>query len=56
MPAPTLVAVLLLTVKAMPPEVVGSMHTSVGQKVLKELWPEIVDAYFRGLRGPSAKT
>lgn len=43
-------------VKAMPPELVASMDTPAGQKVLKELWPEIVDAYFRGLRGPSAKT
>ena len=41
-------------VKAMPPELVASLDTPAGQKVLKELWPEIVDAYFRGLRGPSA--
>lgn len=43
-------------VKAMPPELVANMDTPAGQDVLRELWPEIVDVYFRGLRGPSAKT
>lgn len=42
-------------VKAMPPELLASVDTPEGQKALKEMWPEIVDAYFRGLSNPNPK-
>lgn len=42
-------------VKAMPPELLSSFNTPEGKKALKSMWPEIVDAYFRGLSNPNPK-
>ena len=41
--------------KAMPPELLSSLNTRKGKKALKAIWPEIVDAYFRGLSNPNPK-
>lgn len=40
-------------VDAMPPELYAPFSTEEGRKVLEEMWPEIVQAYFRGLSNPS---
>ena len=40
-------------VKAMPPELLANLDTPAGKKAMKAMWPEIVDAYFRGLCNPN---
>lgn len=42
-------------VRAMPQELLASLDTPQGQKALEDMWPEIVDAYFRGLCNPKPK-
>lgn len=42
-------------VKAMPTDLLASLDTREGKKALKAMWPEIVDAYFRGLSNPNPK-
>jgi len=43
------------TVNVMPPDLLASLDTREGKKALKAMWPEIVDAYFRGLCNPNPK-
>jgi len=42
-------------VEVMPPDLLASLDTSKGRKALKTMWPEIVDAYFRGLCNPKPR-
>jgi hypothetical protein len=41
--------------KSIPPELVASLDTPEGKQAFRELWPEIVAAYFRGLCNPNPK-
>jgi hypothetical protein len=42
-------------VEAMPTELVQALGTDEGSSLLKDLWPKIVDAYFKALSNPSPR-
>ena len=41
--------------KSMPMELLQAMGTPEGKKALEELWPDIVNAYFRALSNPAPR-
>jgi hypothetical protein len=41
--------------KAMPTELLQALDAAEGQKILQELWPDIVNAYFKALSNPAPK-
>jgi hypothetical protein len=39
----------------MPQELLEGLSTREGKKILEEIWPDIVNAYFKALSNPAAR-